>query len=80
MARKTTTPEPQAKARTSKIDIVIALLSRPEGADIEALSQATGWQAHSVRGALSGALKTKRGLAIVSEKTAAGRVYRIVAA
>jgi hypothetical protein len=39
---------------------------------------ATGWQAHSVRGAMSGALKKKLGLIIESEKAAAGRVYRIV--
>ena len=37
----------------------------------------TGWQAHSVRGALSGALKKKLGLIIISAKTEAGRVYRI---
>ncbi len=41
------------------------------------MTAATGWQAHSVRGAMSGALKKKLGLIIASEKTEAGRVYRI---
>ena len=90
MARKTQTPEPQAQTQAqaqaqahtkpSKIEIVISLLSRPEGASLAALSEATGWQAHSVRGALSGALKAKRGLTITSEKTEAGRLYRIAGA
>ncbi len=84
MARKTQTPEPQAQtealAKPSKIEMVIALLSRPEGASLAALSEATGWQAHSVRGALSGALKARRGLTIMSEKTEAGRLYRIAGA
>lgn len=82
MARKTHTPEPQAQteAKPSKIEIVITLLSRPEGASLAVLSEATGWQAHSVRGALSGALKARRGLTITSEKTEAGRLYRIAGA
>ena len=40
---------------------------------------ATGWQAHSVRGAISGAIKKKLGLDVRSEKTEGGRVYRIAA-
>ena len=40
---------------------------------------ATGWQAHSVRGAISGSIKKALGLEVLSEKTDAGRVYRIVA-
>lgn len=49
-------------------------------ATIEALTNATGWQAHSVRGFLSGTLKRKLGKTIASEKTEAGRIYRIVEA
>lgn len=60
-----------------KLGAVVELLRRPEGATVEALSAATGWQVHSVRGAMSGALKKKLGLTIVSEKTEAGRIYRI---
>jgi Protein of unknown function (DUF3489) len=60
-----------------KLAVVIALLKRPEGASVEDMMTATGWQAHSVRGAMSGALKKKLGLAIDSAKTETGRVYRI---
>jgi hypothetical protein len=49
---------------------MIGLLQRPEGATIEELAEATGWQSHSVRGVMSGALKKKLGLAIASEKVA----------
>lgn len=78
MARQPTATE--TPARISRIDILVDLLSRPEGADIAALVAATGWQAHSVRGALSGTLKARRGLAIASETTPTGRIYRIVRA
>lgn len=82
---KTTAP---AKAATvakrtkakSKLALMLELLRRPEGATIDALVRATGWQAHSVRGALAGSIKKKQGLTVVSEKTEAGRVYRVTAA
>jgi hypothetical protein len=71
----------QAKPRTranSKQAQVIAMLQRPEGATIAQLCEATGWQAHTVRGTLAGALKKKLGLTVVSEKVEGGeRVYRI---
>src|SRR4051812_2989741 len=41
--------------RTSKLDAMIAQLGRPQGATIADLMQVTGWQAHSVRGAIAGA-------------------------
>ena len=44
-------------ATPSKLDQIVALLSRPEGATLAELVAATGWQAHSVRGALAGSLK-----------------------
>lgn len=66
-------------ASTSKIDKVVELLKRVEGATIEQLVAATGWQKHSVRGAMSGTLKKKQGLAIMSEKADGVRVYRIAA-
>ncbi len=63
----------------TKIARLIALLRRKNGATIADLTDATGWQAHSVRGALSGTLKKKLGLAIASDKVdGRGRVYRIV--
>jgi hypothetical protein len=44
------------------------------------MTAATAWQAHSVRGAMSGSLKKKLGLTIESRKTDAGRTYSIPAA
>ena len=70
---------------SSKQALVIAMLKRPEGATIAQISEATGWQAHTVRGTFAGALKKKLGLTIVSEKIegpagtpgAGQRLYRI---
>jgi hypothetical protein len=62
----------------SKAEEIVALLKNDQGAAIAELVEATGWQPHSVRGFLSGALKSKRGLMIVSEKGDNGiRRYRI---
>lgn len=63
----------------SKLDTLEKLLRRKNGASIADLTTATGWQQHSVRGAMAGALK-KRGHAITSEKTDGTRRYRIEAA
>ena len=63
-----------------KLGAILALLIQPNGATITAMQVATGWQAHSVRGAISGALKKKLGYTITSEKTEAGRVYRVAKA
>lgn len=71
-------PGPAASAVKGKIGSVVALLRRPEGATVDALMAATGWQAHSVRGAIAGAIKKKLGLTVVAEKSDVGRVYRIV--
>ena len=73
-------PEPQTDAkRPSKQDGVIAMLRRPEGATIEEVASATGWQRHTVRGVFSGTLKKKLGLTLASAKEERGRVYRIAA-
>lgn len=56
-------------------DQLQALLTGDSGASITEMTEATGWQAHSVRGAMAGALK-KRGLAITSEKIDGVRRYR----
>ncbi len=73
-----TTPPPAIDAPLSKITRVVALLRRPGGATLSELMAETGWQAHSVRGALSGAIRKKLGLEVVSEKSGVGRVYRIL--
>jgi hypothetical protein len=62
---------------TSKLGTVVAMLRRKEGATISQLVKATGWQAHSVRGAMSGAVKKKLGLTISSTKTDGVRTYRV---
>jgi len=61
-----------------KLGILVTLLCGADGATVAAMAAATGWQNHSVRGALSGALKKKLGYVIASEQTEAGRAYRIV--
>ena len=70
-------PEPPTNPK-GKLGEVIRLLRRPSGVQIAELMAATGWQAHSVRGAISGAVKKKHGHTVLSEKTEAGRTYRIV--
>jgi hypothetical protein len=61
----------------TKHDRVLGLLRGKRGATIAAISSATGWQPHSVRGFLAGVIKKKLGLILVSEKTKLGRVYCI---
>ncbi|MCC6787766.1 MAG: DUF3489 domain-containing protein [Hyphomonadaceae bacterium] len=75
--KKPTARSTPPKSKASKLSKVIAALQSPKGTTVPALMQITGWQAHSVRGALSGALKKDRGLTITSEKSGAERVYRI---
>jgi len=60
-----------------KLGIVVALMRRPEGATVTQMGEATGWQPHSVRGALAGSLKRKHKLTILGEPGEGGRVYRI---
>lgn len=69
-----TKPTPQP---SSKLDQLIGLLQVPDGASMEAMIAATGWLPHSVRGAMAGAVR-KRGFKVQSEKTEAGRRWRIV--
>lgn len=62
----------------SKQAQVIAMLKRPEGTTIAQICEATGWQAHTVRGTFAGAFKKKLGLAITSTKVSGGdRIYTI---
>lgn len=87
-------PRPKVKARASKpapvarqsgnkradtkSATILRLLRRSRGASIAELMEASNWQAHSVRGYLSGALKKKQGLTIVSAKDEHGtRRYRV---
>ena len=69
--------QPIVRAGT-KLAMLIALLQAPEGVTMDTIMAATGWQAHTVRGAMSGALGKKLGLIVTSAKESDGaRVYRI---
>ena len=69
--------QPTPRAGTKQA-MLIALLQAPEGAAMEAIIAATGWQAHTARGAMSGALGKKLGLVVTSSKEPGGwRIYRI---
>ena len=62
----------------TKQALLVGMLGRAEGATIDEIVAATGWQPHTVRGAFAGALKKRLGLTIVSEKVEGrGRAYRI---
>ena len=66
---------PRAESKQAKL---IEMLKRPEGTTIDEIVNALTWQSHTVRGAMSGALKKKLGLKVDSEKVdGRGRVYRI---
>jgi len=67
---------PKSKPK-SKLDLLIARLQRPAGASIDDLAKVTGWQAHSVRGAMAGALR-KKGHNVTSNKVDGVRRYRLV--
>ena len=69
---------PKRGPGNSKQALVIEMLKRPEGATIAQICEATGWQAHTVRGTFAGAFKKKLGLTITSEKPEGGdRIYRV---
>ena len=78
-----TTPTPVQAPRATrggtKQAVLIELLKRPDGATLPQMTEATGWQVHTVRGAMAGALKKKLGLEITSEKQpGSDRIYRII--
>jgi hypothetical protein len=80
--RKRAKAEPEVKPPSlragTKQALLITLLAAPDGATMETIIAATGWQAHSARGAMSGALGKKLGLVVTSTKVEGrGRVYRI---
>jgi hypothetical protein len=79
-------PTPRAGTKQAKM---IELLMRPEGATVAQIAKATGWQHHTIRGAISGALKKKLGLNVEATRTrevgpnksgakGSSTVYRIV--
>ena len=70
---------PRPEPALGKLGAMVHLMSREQGAALHELCDATGWQAHSVRGALAGSLKRQRGYVIASEKAEGVRRYRIAA-
>ena len=75
-------PDPAPKARTpregTKQAKLIAMLRSPGGATIVEIMVALDWAAHTIRGAMAGALKKKLGLEVTSEKVEVrGRVYKL---
>jgi hypothetical protein len=78
--KKSTQRAAHPSGGTTKHDRVVGLLRAKGGTTIAAISKATGWQPHSVRGFFAGVVKKKLGLTLESEKTKSGRIYRIVRA
>jgi len=64
--------------KNSKATVLLDLLRQPEGVSLKDLCLSSGWQAHSVRGFLSGTVGKKLGLGLKSVNTDGGRIYRIV--
>ena len=83
-ARKAAVPVdakvPYKSAAPSKQADLIKLLRKAGGASVSQMMALTGWQAHTVRGTISGALRKKAGLTITCVKSANSKegVYRIV--
>ena len=63
-----TASKPQKPVTTTKAAKIIDLLRRKSGATIAEVATATSWQAHSVRGFMSGTLKKKQGIQIISNQ------------
>ena len=59
-------PTPRTGTKQARM---IEMLKRPQGATVEQISAATGWQHHTIRGAISGALKKKLGLTVEATRT-----------
>ena len=71
-----TVPNSRKHAAT-KADQILALLRQPSGATLQSITKATGWQAHSVRGFISGHIVKKMGLQVKSVRRDGERVYAI---
>jgi hypothetical protein len=74
MARGSSSAPTETKPQ-SKSSLLLALLGREEGATLDQMVDATGWQPHTTRAALTGF--RKKGLAITSEKLDGVRIYRL---
>ena len=71
-------PTTTVHRRPNKQAMLIEMLEASDGATVAEIVEATGWQPHTVRGTISGTLKKKLGLNVLSEKVdRRGRAYRI---
>jgi hypothetical protein len=68
VASKPSKSLPSRHKQATKAERILALLRRPQGASIDELTKSTGWQAHSIRGFLSGTLKTRMKLKLKSDR------------
>jgi hypothetical protein len=77
-APKAAKPKTEGVREGSKTAMVLALIQRAKGATLAEIMETTSWQAHSVRGFISGTLGKKMGLKVDSTKRDDGtRVYSI---
>jgi len=67
-AKVSSSQKPTPRTGTKQAQM-IEMLKRPEGATVEQIAAATGWQHHTIRGAISGALKKKLGLRVEATRT-----------
>lgn len=62
----------------TKLAALIDAMRHPDGATIAQMMAGTSWQAHTIRGAISGMVRKRLGFEVVTEKGADGqRAYRI---
>ncbi len=69
--------EGHLRSRVTKVAKILSLLKQPDGATLKRIMVVTGWQAHSVRGFISGHLVKKLRIRVQSLRRDGERVYKI---
>lgn len=75
--KKSSAARPVAERKT-KLALVVEMLRTKRGVSADEMAKATGWQRHTVRGAIAGAIKRKLGLKVATEDRNGIRIYRIL--